>query len=361
MRQNSLGIIIAFLVAVGLAVVVYLYMQSSTPPVAGDTPAGTSPTPIPPPPIEILEAASDIPANRLITGADRETFFQVAEVSPGDITDNDVRADEFSSLIQGQVTKAPIRGGDRIKKTAFRPAGVAELIPTAVPGQSSRKAMTVFITDLGNIAADGNTADIIASYNITSWYMEFAQVDRDGVFTYDKREYSDTSTKVIGQNIPILKVIPPPIISPEGEPVPAPVESVPPADPGTGAVPAPQPTAEPVFIQGAQWQVVLAVTEQEAELIDYTRNKPGFLSLIIRRADDQEIVSTTGVTMDLLMRLYGVNQVYPQPHLLVDLVDAPPPPQPPAQPPVVIPIPFPFGNGAPVALPTTVPAETPTP
>ncbi len=359
-RNSTLGIIIALLVALGLGVAVYLYITSTG---GGGTTEGgngvsTVPTDIPEPDIEILEAASDIPANRLITGADREVLFQVSPVRPSEVTDNDVRADEFSSLIQGQVTKASIRGGDRIKKDAFRPAGVAELIPTAVPGQSSRKAMTVFINDLGNIAADGNTADIIASYNVSSWYMEFAAVDREGVLTYDKREYPDITTKVIGQNIPILRVIAPLIIDPQTGAQPVPVEPV--AGPD-GSIPPPQPTTEPVFVQGSQWQVVLAVTEQEAELIDYTRNKPGFLSLIIRRADDQEIVSTTGVTMDLLMRLYGVNQVYAQPNMVVDLVDAPPPAQPSGQPPVVIPVPIPFGNGVPVPLPTTVPAETPTP
>ncbi len=361
MQKNStLGIIIALLVALGLGVAAYLYIGSGPPPGGGDpNDPATLPTEIPPPDIEIVEAASDIPANRLITGADREVLFQVSAVRPSEVTDNDVRADEFSSLIQGQVTKTSISGGDRIKKDAFRPAGIAELIPTAVPGQSSRKAMTVFVSDLGSIAADGNTADIIASYNVTSWYMEFNSVDQQGVFTYDKREYLDVTTKVIGQNIPILKVIQPIIIDPQTGAQPVPPE---PAVPGAdGVIPPPQPTTEPVFPQGSQWQVVLAVTEQEAELIDYTRNKPGFLSLIVRRADDQEIVTTTGVTMDLLMRLYGVNQVYAQPHLLVDLLDAPPPPQPPGQPPVVIPIPFPFGNGAPVPLPTTVPVETPTP
>ncbi len=358
-RNSTLGIIIALLVALGLGVAAYLYINSGVTPPEGGNGVSSVPTDIPPPDIEILEAASDIPANRLITGADREVLFQVSAVRPSEVTDNDVRADEFSSLIQGQVTKASIRGGDRIKKDAFRPAGIAELIPTAVPGQSSRKAMTVFINDLGNIAADGNTADIIASYNVSSWYMEFAAIDREGVLTYDKREYPDITTKVIGQNIPILKVIPPLIIDPQTGAQPIPVEPVAPAD--GGVVPPPQPTAEPVFVQGSQWQVVLAVTEQEAELIDYTRNKPGFLSLIIRRADDQEIVSTTGVTMDLLMRLYGVNQVYAQPNMVVDLVDAPPPPQPSGQPPVVIPVPIPFGNGVPVPLPTTVPAETPTP
>jgi hypothetical protein len=103
---------------------------------------------------------------------------------------------------------------------------------------------------------------------------------------------------------------------------------------------------------------VVAVTEQEAELIDYTRNKPGgVLSMIVRRTDDNEQVTTTGVTMDLLMRLYGVPQVYAQPNMLVDLLKAPPPPLPPGQPPVVIPIPLPAG--VPQPLPTAAPTTTP--
>jgi hypothetical protein len=61
--------------------------------------------------------------------------------------------------------------------------------------------------------------------------------------------------------------------------------------------------------------------------------------------------------MDLLMRLYGVPQVYAQPNMLVDLLKAPPPPLPPGQPPVVIPIPLPAG--VPQPLPTAAPTTTP--
>lgn len=364
MRQNStLGIIIALLVALGLGVGAYLYITAT-----GENGGNQVivPTDIPPPDVQILEAAGDIPANRLISNADFESLFSIASVRPSEVTESDVRADEFSTLVQGQVTTSAIRGGERIKKNLFRPAGVAELIPTPAPGQSARKAMYVLVTDLGNIAAAGNTVDVLGSYSLEQPYLRFvgSTTDDQGRQIVDlaDEKYLDISTRVLAQNIPVLKVIGPSTVNPDGTAAggaaaapPAPTLA---AEGGGAIAPAPVATVEPAFLQGAQWTVVLAVTEQEAELIDYTRNKPGgVLSLIVRRTDDNEQVTTTGVTMDLLMRLYGVPQVYAQPNMLVDLLKAPPPPLPPGQPPVVIPIPLP--DGEPQPLPTAVPTTTP--
>src|SRR5688500_608908 len=104
MRQNStLGIIIALLVALGLGVGAYLYI-SSTPGGNGGDGCVIVPTEIPPPDVQILEAASDIPANRLISNADFESLFSIASVRPSEVTDADVKAEEFSTLVQGQVT-----------------------------------------------------------------------------------------------------------------------------------------------------------------------------------------------------------------------------------------------------------------
>ena len=364
MRQNStLGIIIALLVALALGVGAYLYLNNSSTTTAGDDPNALVPTIIPPPDVEVLEAASDIPANKLIAGSDFETLFSVVPVRPSERNEDDVLASEFSGLVQGQVTTSQIRGGERIKRNLFRPAGVAELIPTAAPGQSSRKAMSVFVTDLGNIAAQGNTVDILASYSLEQPYLRVngvTQEEGQTVITLLDTPYLDVSTHVIAQNIPVLSVTPPPIVQPEGAAAaPPPTIAAEGTDAG-GAAAAPAPTAEIVFNQGSQWTVVLAVTDQEAELIDYTRNKSGsFLSLIVRRADDAEQVTTTGVTMDLLMRLYGVAQVYAQPNMLVDLLKSPPPPLPGNQNPVVIPIPLPFGPGVAVPLPTAAPTAAP--
>src|SRR5690349_13647712 len=98
MRQNStLGIIIALMVALALGVGAYLYISGQP---SGPDPNATPPTAIPEPDIQILSAASDIPANRLISSADFESLFQIGEVPPSQVTSNDVRADEFSTVIQ---------------------------------------------------------------------------------------------------------------------------------------------------------------------------------------------------------------------------------------------------------------------
>ena len=122
----------------------------------------------------------------------------------------------------------------------------------------------------------------------------------------------------------------------------------------------PQATPEPIFTEGSQWQIVVALTAQQAELLEYTKAKTGSkLNVVVRRADDQDDrIATTGVTMDLLMRLYGVPQVYAQPNMIVKLLDAPAPPQPPQQPAVVIPFRLPNAPQQ-QPLPTAVPTQTP--
>ena len=364
MRQNStLGIIIALLVALALGVGAYLYLNNSSTTSNVDV-TSLQPTIIPPPDVLVLEAASDIPSQRLISAADFETLFSEVPVRPSEVGTGDVLASEFSGLVQGQVTNSQIRGGERIKRNLFRPAGVAELIPTAAPGQSARKAMSIFVTDLGNIAAQGNTVDILASFTLEQPYLRVSGVTQEEgrtIIQLTDSAYLDISTHVIAQNIPVLSVTPPPIIQPEGAAAPPPPTVVAEGTEAGGTAAEPAPTAEIVFNQGSQWTVVLAVTDQEAELIDYTRNKNNGLglSLIVRRADDAEQVTTTGVTMDLLMRLYGVAQVYAQPNMLVDLLKSPPPPLPGNQNPVVIPIQLPFGPGVAVPLPTAAPTAAP--
>ena len=362
MRQGSskLGLFLAILVAIALAVGAWLiFTKGGTGQTAGSDPNATVPTAIPEPDVRVLEAVSDIPANQLITSADFERFFTVNPVRPSAVTPDDVREEEFGSAVLGKVAISQVRGGDRIKRTMFRPAGVAEKIPTAEPGRETTKAMTVFVTDLGNIAAEGNSVDIVASFTLDQPYLRFSGVDEQGRIILVDSNYSDVSTKIIAQNVKVLQVFPPPIVVPEGQEGGA----QPAAGTGTEAtveVGQAQPTAVPVFEQGAQWQLVLAVTDQQAELVNYARNKTGStINLIVRRADDTEQVTTTGLTMDVLMRLYGVPQVYAQSNMLVKLLDVPAPPQPPAQPPVVIPFPIPFGAGQPVALPTAVPTNTP--
>ena len=362
MRGSTAALVAILLIAIIGAAAYFLVLAPATPP--------TNDTTIPPtiivPDVQILEAANDIPANTLIRASDYEALFQTVEVPASNVTEDDIRASEFSTYVAGQVTTLDIFGGDRIKRSLFRPAGIVEQLPTPAPGEGSRKAMWVYITDLGNITTNG-TVDIIASYNIESKYLRFTGSTLDEgvpVISLLDDTYSDVSTKVIAQNVPVLSIAPPVVIGPDGLPVQpgtapgeVPLEPTPfieGQEPIEGEV---QPTEAPVAIQGTVWGVWLAVTDQEAELIDFTRLKFGTLTLIFRRADDNEQVVTTGVTMDILMRLYGVPQPYAQPNILVDLVTGPAPPLPPNQPPVVIPVPPPFGPGQAVPLPTAAPAE----
>ncbi|KPL85301.1 CpaB family protein [Herpetosiphon geysericola] len=359
MRQNSaLGMIIAVVVLIAALAGGYVYLTKQQTNQPGDP--SLEPTALPIPNVRVLEAATDIDANKLI-GSDLEQYFNVVEVQPTEVTPDDVLETEFFSAIQGKVTTTSILGGERIKKSAFRNAGIAEKLPTPEPGAESPKAYNLFVSDIGGIVAEGNSVDIVGSYSLEQPYLRFTGVTEQGITLVDEK-YLDISTHMLAQNVRVLKVVAPPLVSPDGQ--------------QTGAAPAPaqptvevvidgtpveqQPTPEPVFNQGSQWQIVVALTAQQVELLEYTKAKTGStLNVVVRRADDQDDqIVTTGVTMDLLMRLYGVPQVYAQPNMIVKLLDAPAPPQPPQQPPVVIPFPLPNAPQQ-QPLPTAVPTQTP--
>ncbi|HEY1011574.1 MAG TPA: hypothetical protein VGE07_02645 [Herpetosiphonaceae bacterium] len=359
------------LLLVGLLLVVAIggayYFLNQTPPSGVDpnNPDNALNTPIPPPPVQILQAVSDIPANQLITPGDYESLFEVVPVDQSSVTPDDVLVADFNTLVAGKVTTVDINGGDRIKVSLFREAGIAEQIPTAVPGQGTRKAMTIYVPDLGEILQAGNNVDVLSSYRIEMPYLRWSGTADNNVITLVDEKYLDISTKVIAQNIPVLAVTAPPqgTVDANGQPLPPPAPTptpdpnLPTPLPGTEPEPAP-----PVFAVGALWTVVVAVTDQEAELIKYSMDRDdSTLSLIVRRADDPDTVTTTGVTMDLLGRLYNVPMVYAQPNVIVDPVRGFAPPLPPNQPPVVLQLPLPFGGANPVPLPTAIPSPTPAP
>ncbi|XSG74466.1 hypothetical protein ACP8Y2_20045 [Herpetosiphon llansteffanensis] len=360
MRQNSaLGMIIAIVVLIAVLAGGYVYYSKQQANQPGD-PSLVEPTPLPIPNVRVLEAATDIDANKLI-GNDLEQYFNVVEVQPTEVTPDDVLETEFFSAIQGKVTTSSILGGERIKKSAFRNAGIAEKLPTPEPGAESPKAYNLFVSDIGGIVAEGNSVDIVGSYSLEQPYLRFTGVTEQGITLVDEK-YLDISTHVLAQNVRVLKVVAPPLVSPDGQQTgAAPAAAQPTVEVVVDGNPVQQQaTPEPVFNQGSQWQIVVALTAQQVELLEYTKAKTGStLNVVVRRADDQDDqIVTTGVTMDLLMRLYGVPQVYAQPNMIVKLLDAPAPPQPPQQPPVVIPFPLPNAPQQ-QPLPTAVPTQTP--
>ncbi len=361
MRQNSaLGMIIAVVVLIAALAGGYVYITKQQTNQPGD-PSSLEPTPMPVPNVPVLEAATDIEANKLM-GSDLEQYFNVVEVQPSEVTPDDVLETEFYSAIQGKVTTANIRGGERIKKSTFRNAGIAEKIPTPEPGEESPKAYNLFISDIGGIVAEGNSIDIIGSYSLEQPYLRFTGISPENVVTLADEKYLDISTHVLAQNVPVLKVVAPPLVSPDGQQAgAAPAAAQPTIELVVDGQPVQQQaTPEPVFTQGSQWQIVVALTAQQAELLEYTKAKTGStLNIVVRRADDEDDqIATTGVTMDLLMRLYGVPQIYAQPNMIVKLLEAPSPPQPPQQPAVVIPFPLPNAPQQ-QPLPTAVPTQTP--
>jgi pilus assembly protein CpaB len=118
------------------------------------------------------------------------------------------------------------------------------------------------------------------------------------------------------QNVRVLRVLKPAIPQEAGTPTPA-------GQQGTAPPPPPSSTQTPdTFVPGAQWILLLAMTDQEAEIVKFTLDqqdpKPQ-ITLVLRGRDDSAIEDTTGVTLRLLTSRYGL----PLPEPLQPLAIAP--------------------------------------
>ena len=76
------------------------------------------------------------------------------------------------------------------------------------------------------------------------------------------------------------------------------------------------------------WVVVLAVTDQEAEIIRYSLQQASSMALVLRGRGDTTVEQTLGVTLNILVSQYGLPE--PQPFLpppapITDLTPTPGP------------------------------------
>jgi pilus assembly protein CpaB len=204
----------------------------------------------------------------------------------------------------------------------------------------------VFPLEVGNLTgvADqirpGDAVDLVMTYEIRRLIIrpsltldpETGQL----VVTPLEETLVDRVTKTMVQNVRVLRVLKPAIPQEAGTPTPA-------GQQGTAPPPPPSRTqASDTFVPGAQWILLLAMTDQEAEIVKFTLDqqdpKPQ-ITLVLRGRDDSAIEDTTGITLRLLTSRYGL----PLPEPLQPLAIAPEEITPgPARPtPTPLPVPFP--------------------
>jgi pilus assembly protein CpaB len=312
-RGGRLILLLGVLIAAAAALFLYFFLQS--PP----TPAGVQiAPPTEPPKKQIVVARIDIPVNSVLT--DTETFLQLGEISEADF--NARPRDYFTSSgeLQGKVTLRLITAGEPIFRGDVQEAGLSLQIPPAAPNEARPKAFPLRVENLSGVAdqiTPGDFVDVIASFRITRTFLR-PGVDEQGQITIQEETIPDLlSTKTLVQNVQVLKVIKPPA-APEGTPTPGGA----PPDQAAGP-PETDASGQPVGAGGAEgqpeqpgqpgstltsgtWILVLAVTDQEAEIIKFSREQNNAITLVLRGRGDTATETTIGATLDLLIANFGL-------------------------------------------------------
>jgi pilus assembly protein CpaB len=274
----------------------------------GGTEMTTSQTPETPPPptkvplVPVVQARVDLEANTLLND---QTVLKVVEVP---VTEFD-KAQEFSKIndVVGKLLINPVPAGRPIRRADLRDPGLAQRIPTPEPGQPRVKAYPLFVNNLSGVADQigvNDFVDVVATFSVETFF----------------------TTKTIIQRAQVLQIVRPavPAASAEGAGT-SPTETIPP--PQSSSLPQVDASGQPItggqVVEGGTggvstltqgfWMVVLGLTDQEIELLEFALQSNARIVLALRGADDILIEETIGATLDILVREFGLPLPRPLP------------------------------------------------
>jgi pilus assembly protein CpaB len=317
-------LLLGVLVAAAAAAALYFFTQ---PTVGPEDPSLSTPTVEPR--ISIIVARGDIPANTIFS--DTETFITTEEIPESQFTDQ-----YFTnrSELLNMVTVRQIQANERISKADVIEGGLSLLIPTALPDQPSRKAVPYQVNTLTGVAdqiTPGDFVDMIATFTIERFYLrpglQLDAANQTYSVTFTEDSFVDASTKTLLQNVQVLKILKP-RTDEAGTPTPAAPAAPPATNPDGSVAGGNQPELAPsgnTFVPG-NWLLVLAVTDQEAEIVSYALQRSSAMTLILRGRNDSTVEDTIGVTLDILVTQFGLPFPQPVPLAPVDATDLTPTP-----------------------------------
>lgn len=325
MRRGGLLILLIGLILIVGAAALFLFLQTpGAAPTAGATPA--PPTEVPQ--VEVVRARVDIPAGTVI--ADSATLLEVTRVPQPEFNG----AENFARIsdVEGLLTTRAIRAGEFLTRSALTEPGLSQQLPTAEPDRARDKAYPLVVNTLSGVADQikpGDFVDVVATFTVDRRLVfptgiEFVDVNGQDV-PRTINEITDPvlrTTKTLLQRAQVMRIIRP-VAAAEGEPTPeagAPPQSgsLPQVDEsGQPIIPGSETGALPSNLTSGIWTVVLAVNDQEIELIEFALASQARIVLVLRGAGDTTFEPTLGVTYDLLVSEFGVPLPRPLPPRVV--------------------------------------------
>lgn len=299
-----LGVLIAALVALA---VIFLLPGNATP----NTEINSEPTAEPRQ--RIVIARSDIPRNTLLN--DATTLLDYTEI-PESVF-NASPEDYFQDVAElaSKVTINSISATSPVRVRDVKDPGLSASIPEAVEGQPRTKAYALLVSNLSGVADEitvGDFVDVLTSFSVVQTYLR-PGFNEEGAIRFVEEQFTGTTTKAIIQNVQVLRVRRPEV-APAGTTTPTVESQAPqldengqPIEPGATTGDTTTGTAGSSITPGS-WVLLLALTNQQAEILEFSRKTEGAsgITLVLRGRGDTVIEDTQGATFDLLVTNFGL-------------------------------------------------------
>lgn len=331
MRRGGVLILLIGLILIVGAVALFLFLQGDTAGGLGGGGGGQVATILPtePPQVEVVRARVDIPANSVISNS--VTLLEVITIPQTEFDPNQ----NIASLteVEGKLTTRAFRANEFIVQSALTDPGLSQQIPTAEPDRARDKAYPFLVTNLSGVADQikpGDFVDVVATFPTVARPLSqpvppgAATTAEDGTVTQTEGnqtgrsvgEYVASATKTLVQRAQVIRIVRPavtaaatPADGAAAEPAPPAVdESGQPIEPGTGEA-----GAGGVTITEGAWTLILAVNNQEVELMEFALASTARMTLVLRGAGDTAFEPTLGTTLDLLVSEFGLPLPRPLP------------------------------------------------
>ncbi len=284
--RRTIYIVLIFLIILLLGGYIWLYFQSQLSASRPGASQVATPPPTTVPKVRILVANRTIPADTILTADLVSQWFIAREQERTLEMGEDVIGSERQLI--GYVTLVDIQPGEMLRTSQFTPATLAHRIP------KGRRAMPLKVDQysgvVGKIKA-GDWVDIVFSGYLELHYPQVfpPSPEEPPVFL---GPVSLLAVKTILQDIQILEVVPITVSAAMGAARPQPT-------PSEGA-------AGPAGVSPAEWILILAVTNEEAEVLRFIQDQRMSYQLLLRPSGDHTTVATQGVTTKILVQTYGV-------------------------------------------------------
>ncbi|MBA3944670.1 MAG: hypothetical protein H0X37_08935 [Herpetosiphonaceae bacterium] len=313
--SNTLLIILAIFLLLGAGAVAYFMFLGST---ANASPFSTAKAPpTVSPPQQIVEAVVDIKTGTVISTTN--DLIKMTEISGEEYAKSPKTYFTTLEAVKGQKALQDLVGGKPVLQSEVGLAGLADRIPPPLPGREALHAFPVQLNTLSGVAdliQPGDYVDIMASFNQNVMTLrpglpftmtkELGNAGASGSGAqYTGESTVEGSTKVLVQDVQVLDVL---------HPAPPPAAGTPtaaPAAPATPPLQAPQAGQKPdngagTDLVNGNWVVVVAVTNQEAEVLRFTLDRDIGISMLLRRSGDHATQHTVGATLRILIDNFGM-------------------------------------------------------